>query len=488
MKKITALLLLAFSAALQGAFPSVTGLKKEILFLSRELQEARRLLKLLPDQKTISAIFQQKKKPLKSYISFWEKKKLTIARAGQFFAIYESPDQMALTDGRFIFTSSKKNRGRLLSLNSKGMRWLGWYSNNQMETASVPQAEELQIGKVKISRSRRAGEYLLSVTGTHGYGYRFSKNGILSFNKLTTPSLFSEMNWLKEKGLALLQAARTDIPGNIVSRILDAYLKKQGHPGYPEKLTSFTLNYFRKEAGLGMIAAAAPLSRAASGHARYIAANSRSGRNRPPHQQFPDGFGFTGRSVADRIKTAGFAGQAVELIGFEANPVSCIAEWMTTIHHRRSILASRTFSCGFGSAPFAYSDSSGVGVLLLGIRRNNLQKKIIWTGCSPIWPIWDGRESPRTVHPARGPYGPPFSLWSKTARSLQTDLPRLRFRTISFPGETHLLPMSPLPWGQRLRVITKKSFYSLKTMRYPRALQILDTLHHNACKETPTSP
>ena len=472
---------LFFSSTL-AAFPSISSMKQEILLLAAALKKARQFYRTLPDRKTLKDILSGKRRPPFRH-GFLSKGRLILLRPRKFYAVFESADAMALSDRQFILTLQRNSGKCTISLTCGGLRWIGEYRSSGRELLSVPLAEELIIRKNRITRSRRKKEYLISVTDMYGYGYRFSKNGILSFNKLTTPSLFTEMNWLQNRGRTLLKAASEDVPGNIVSRILSSRMAKRGHLGNIGDLTCFTINYFRKKAGLPTVSGSGELKRAASGHAAYIAANIRSGRTRAPHTQFRDGFGYTGKNVSSRIKSAGYKGRALELIGYEGNPVSSIAEWMGTIHHRRSILAAKIRDCGFASTPFAYSDSSGVAVLLLGIgSAAGSAPPMIWTGCSPIWPSWDGREHPQTLNFRKGPFGPVFSFHSRSSAGLWFRGRRIRSITIRISREEHLIPSVPLSWGTHLVLKYKNRHHNLKTIPYPPSLRLLDRLHAG-CKK-----
>ncbi|RYF43382.1 MAG: CAP domain-containing protein [Comamonadaceae bacterium] len=67
------------------------------------------------------------------------------------------------------------------------------------------------------------------------------------------------------------------------------------------------LSEVRAKIGLGTLKWNGKLAQAAQGHADYLAMHREAG-----HEQTPDTAGFTGVSIADRVRAAGYAGQLVQ--------------------------------------------------------------------------------------------------------------------------------------------------------------------------------
>lgn len=463
------LLLLLFPVCTGAAgFPSVRSSAADIRLLAGQLSRIRRMLTPRPDPQVLAAAFRDRSTPLRIGRTSCRPRNGMLAgmAAPGVWLVLESPDRLVLSDGSFVYTETGSPGGRFCTFTAGALRWQGTFPPGQ----AIPTAESLTVGDATvITRSRRTGEYALTLTDKHGYGYRICANGVLSFTKLTSGSLFSRLDWLQGRGTGLLAAAAGDVPGNHVSRILEEYRRTGGDFADMDRLAAFSLSFFRRTAGLAPVQPDPALSRAAASHAGYLAANMQSGRRHPPHGEFRDGYGFTGETVADRARLAGYTvpGAVAQLVGFEGNPASCIAAWMTGIHHRRILLDPAASRIGFGSAIFAYSDSSGVGVAVVGLQGTpGTQRPRRWPAGLPLWPLWDGREEPRLLDPAQGPYGPPLSRFGDRAT-----LPGARL--FRFPGETHAVPLRPLPWGVRL-VWGKDAAI---TLPYPAAFALLDSLH-----------
>lgn len=471
------LLLLLFPVCTAAAgFPSVRSSAADIRLLAGKLVRIRRMLSPRPAPQALAAAFRGHDTPLRIGGTSCRRQNgmFTGVVAPGVWLVLESPARLVLSDGNYVYTETDSPGGRFCTFTEGALRWQGTFPPGQ----TIPAAQSLTVGDATvITRSRRTGEYALTLTDKHGYGYRICANGVLSFTKLTSGSLFSRLDWLQGRGAGLLAAAAGDVPGNHVSRILEEYRRTGGDFADLNRLAAFALSFFRQASGLAPVQPDPALSGAAAAHAGYLTANMQSGRRHPPHGEYRDGYGFSGETVADRARLAGYTvpGAVAQLVGFEGNPASCIAAWMTGIHHRRILLDPAVARIGFGSAIFAYSDSSGVGVAVVGLRGTpGTPFPHRWPATLPLWPLWDGREEPRLLDPAQGPYGPPLSLFADRAR---TTLPGVRL--FRFPGETHAVPPRPLPWGVRL-VWGKDAAgtpLAAATLPYPAAFALLDSLH-----------
>lgn len=94
----------------------------------------------------------------------------------------------------------------------------------------------------------------------------------------------------------------TSADAELISRAMESGPAQSAATAHLERL-----NEVRSAIGLGTLQWNGKLAQAAQGHANYLATHREGG-----HEQTPDTAGFTGVSIADRIRAAGYRGQLVQ--------------------------------------------------------------------------------------------------------------------------------------------------------------------------------
>ena len=175
------------------------------------------------------------------------------------------------------------------------------------------------------------------------------------------------------------------------------------------------------------------------------------------HRQNPEAPGFTGVTMADRARAAGYSGAAVtENAGF--GPLAAAVDWyMSTVNHRLPLIHPSALDVGL-----AHSGASGFGVIDVGLRRDRLDVSLPSVypadGAADVPTVWDGAETPDPAPEVRRPLGYPITVafaqyqqveWialelrDSTGEALETSTPRTDWmRAIA------IIPHRPLMPGQ----------------------------------------
>lgn len=170
------------------------------------------------------------------------------------------------------------------------------------------------------------------------------------------------------------------------------------------------VNRYRERAGVAPMAAHPALVESATGHVRYYDANPGDPAlvGMGLHEQRPEAPGFTGASMRDRARAAGYENTVTENAGF--GRLDAAMEWyMGTVNHRLPLIHPDALDVGM-----ARSAASGFGVIAVGMRRDrqdvSLPSVYPPDGASDVPSVWDGLETPDPAPGVPRPLGYPITV------------------------------------------------------------------------------
>ena len=175
------------------------------------------------------------------------------------------------------------------------------------------------------------------------------------------------------------------------------------------------VNMWRAIAGMPGIAMSPELMRAAQSHANYYIANADhpSVAQIGVHREQPGRPGFTGESIYDRAKAAGYAGNWIdEDISFSTDAVENVDMFVTTVFHRFALLHPSSVAVGYGVAG---GNGRGITVINIGLDRSHqpgvdLPAVYPAPGQSGVPRLWYAYESPDPVPGLPRPVGSPLTV------------------------------------------------------------------------------
>jgi uncharacterized protein YkwD len=180
------------------------------------------------------------------------------------------------------------------------------------------------------------------------------------------------------------------------------------------------INWYRAEVGVPPASLHAALTESASGHVRYYDANQGSPAltGLGLHLQQPDTDGFTGASIRDRARAAGYTDGAVtENAGF-GNLDAAVDWYMGTVNHRLPLIHPNAVDIGM-----AHSGATGFGIIDVGVRGQAMDIDVPSVyppdGASNVPSSWDGAETPDPAPGVPRPLGYPITV--AFARSQQVE-------------------------------------------------------------------
>ena len=175
------------------------------------------------------------------------------------------------------------------------------------------------------------------------------------------------------------------------------------------------INYWRSLAGLPAIAKSDELMRAAQSHADYYVRNAADPSTPTPsaHTETPGLPGFTGESIYDRAKAAGYPGNWIdENVSFSADAVENVDLFAATVFHRYPLLHPSTVAIGYG-----VGDSGGheITVINAGLDPDftppvELPSVYPGPGQTDVPSLWYAYESPDPVPGLERPVGSPITI------------------------------------------------------------------------------
>jgi hypothetical protein len=222
------------------------------------------------------------------------------------------------------------------------------------------------------------------------------------------------------------------------------------------------INAYRVAAGVPPAELHPALMASAAGHVSYFDQNMDAGiAGLGLHQQSEERPGFTGATMRDRARGAGYSsGPVTENAGF-ANLVIAVDWAMSTVNHRLPLIHPSAVDLGL-----AESDSSGFNVMAVGLRREvagvNVPSFYPADGMTRVPRQWDGGETPDSAPGVPRPLGFPISVcfglgskvgWETLELIGPDDQPvEVDMREISWMSAAALIPHRPFERGARYLV------------------------------------
>jgi uncharacterized protein YkwD len=183
-------------------------------------------------------------------------------------------------------------------------------------------------------------------------------------------------------------------------------------PAEPAEPSGLALiNAYRAAAGAPPASIHPALQRSAEGHVAYYEANP----NNPSfngmglHMQEPERPGFTGKTMGERAKNAGYgSGSVTENAGF--GTIESAVQWaINTVNHRLPLIHPSAVDMGY-----AVSGGNGFGIVDVGLRREKLKVSLPSVfpaeGATDIPTSWDGGETPNPAPGIARPLGYPITV------------------------------------------------------------------------------
>ena len=219
------------------------------------------------------------------------------------------------------------------------------------------------------------------------------------------------------------------------------------------------INAYRAAAGVGPAQLNPALLQSAAGHVAYYRVNqgdpSLAGMGL--HQQRPDAPGFTGATMGDRARAAGYGGGAVtENAGF--GRIEAAIDWyMNTVNHRLPLIHPSALDFGYATA-----GSPGFNIIAVGVRRERLNVTLPSVypadGAGDVPTAWDGAEAPDPAPGIPRPLGYPITVafglgqrveWrSLELRSASGDLLPVSTPRKDWMSAAAIIPLRPLDAAQ----------------------------------------
>lgn len=180
------------------------------------------------------------------------------------------------------------------------------------------------------------------------------------------------------------------------------------------------INRFRAAAGVPPATMNPALEEAARNHVAYYDANSGdpSLAGMGLHQETPGLPGFTGATMKDRARAAGYSGGTItENAGFGA--LATAIEWhMNSVNHRLPLIHPGAVDIGYAESP-----STGFNIIVVGVRRDRLEASLPSVypaaGATEVPTSWNGYESPDPAPGLPRPLGYPITAAFGTAQRVE---------------------------------------------------------------------
>ncbi len=211
------------------------------------------------------------------------------------------------------------------------------------------------------------------------------------------------------------------------------------------------INAYRLAAGAGTARLDPALMQSAQSHVAYYDANkgdpSLAGMGL--HQERPDAPGFTGATMGDRARAAGYrSGAVTENAGF-GGVASAIDWYMNTVNHRLPLIHPSAVDLGYAQ------DGDGFGVIDVGLRseKNATAVPSVYPadGATGVPTSWDAAETPDPLPGVPRPVGYPLTVAFAVSH-------RVDYKTLSLAG----------PDGQPLEIETPTTAWMRAVAIIPR--------------------
>ncbi|MBM4436492.1 MAG: hypothetical protein FJ029_04500 [Actinobacteria bacterium] len=171
-------------------------------------------------------------------------------------------------------------------------------------------------------------------------------------------------------------------------------------------------NLYRATMGLPPLTQSPELMRAAQAHADYYIRNMDDPNAGGLHNEVRGKPGFTGESIYDRAKNAGYALNWIdETFGF-LGPQRTLDWAMGTVYHRYMFVHPSAADIGYGTASRGRTTVAIFNVGLAPNRTASVPMPTVYPidGATDVPASWDGGESPDPAPGIARPLGPPVTL------------------------------------------------------------------------------
>lgn len=188
---------------------------------------------------------------------------------------------------------------------------------------------------------------------------------------------------------------------------VNAEVTFQSTSSWPQEMG--LINSYRAAAGVRPAEINPSLETSASSHVRYYDAN----RGDPSlagmglHNETAGRPEFTGATMGDRARAAGYSGGTVTENAGYGNFAGAIDWYMNSVNHRLPLIHPSALDIGYSQSP-----ESGFSIVAVGLRRNDVQSPSLYPGPDghdvPI--SWDGSETPNPAPGIARPLGYPITI------------------------------------------------------------------------------
>ena len=169
------------------------------------------------------------------------------------------------------------------------------------------------------------------------------------------------------------------------------------------------LNELRAQVGVAPVSQDHALTKAAQLHAEFYvqhASKYKANKLSPHNQDKSFGAGYTGKTLGERVKAAGYSGPpGPEVMAFTGSVAAAQQGWMDTVYHRLPLIDPRSTLMGFGMA-----SSGKARTEVMDFGRGGSSGPIVvypWPGQTGVPLKWSGNEGPQPPKPKTGyPSGP----------------------------------------------------------------------------------
>ncbi len=167
----------------------------------------------------------------------------------------------------------------------------------------------------------------------------------------------------------------------------------------------------RAAIGAGPVSQDAQLAAAAQAHADFYVQHAKKyqAAGLSPHAEDASfGDGFTGKSVGDRVKAAGFTGApGAEVMAFTGTAEGAVRGWMETVYHRLPLVSPTAVLFGYGAAKGGGAATEVMDFSSRAPRKDDPVVVVPFPGETGVPRSWSGNEGPQPPPPPGGyPSGP----------------------------------------------------------------------------------
>ncbi|HEX2988078.1 MAG TPA: CAP domain-containing protein [Chloroflexota bacterium] len=169
------------------------------------------------------------------------------------------------------------------------------------------------------------------------------------------------------------------------------------------------INSYRAAAGVRPAEINPSLDSSASSHVRYYDAN----RGDPSlagmglHSETPGRPGFTGATMGNRARAAGYSGGTVTENAGYGSFAGAVDWYMNSVNHRLPLIHPSALDMGYAESP-----ESRFSIVSVGLRHESVQSPSLYPGpdAQGVPTSWDGSETPNPAPGLARPLGYPITV------------------------------------------------------------------------------